>query len=183
MTSVLIHASGVLAGVSVWLFLMLPAWIHGVNLRTETVSTGTTRSKKLLRVVNLGLVTGGVCQLVFVFYLLEKFDIGLLSLGSIFFAYSGVACAMVAVFTLAKYPKFHKFFTSSYFVSQIISEILVAIYLYSISASLTMILLIVSLVNLFGLTVLLIRYKQPNFIEQHWAFFWLCVWIMTISVY
>ncbi|MFA6520651.1 MAG: DUF998 domain-containing protein [Candidatus Paceibacterota bacterium] len=182
MFQVFIKFSGVLAIFSAWVLVIYPAIRYGINTKRETVSLATLENKKVGKIVGLGLIVGTFFQIMFLFYLTQKFSLSYLNLGCLLYLSANLATILVAIFTYRKYPVIHNFFTKYYFSIMPISLVLITFPIRNTSANILFIFsLLMFVLYLFGQIFLFIKHKEGNSLMEAWAFVTLSVWTLVMT--
>ena len=71
----LIKYSGVITMFIAWFFVVAPSLHAGIDKKKDTISTAT-KDGKYGMVIGLGLILGGLFQIIFLYYLITKFSLG-----------------------------------------------------------------------------------------------------------
>jgi hypothetical protein len=184
MFQLLMKFSGVLAIFSAWILVVYPAICYGINTKKETISLATLGNKKVEKIVGLGLIVGTLFQIVFLFYLTQKFFLSYLNFGCLLYLSANLATILVAIFTYRKHQIIHTFFTRYYFFMMPISLVLIVFPIRNTSAHILFSFsLLILVLYLLGQIFLFTKHKEGNGLMQSWAFLTLSVWtlVMTFS--
>ena len=174
--------SGILAIFSAWILVIYPAIRYGININKETISVATANNEKIEKVVNFGLVIGTLFQIIFLFYLIQKFSLSYLSFGCLLYLSANLATLSVAIFTYRKHSVIHNFFTRYYFFMMPVSLVLIVFPIRNTSAHVLFpFSLLVLVLYLLGQIFLFTKHKEGNGLMQSWAFITLSVWTLVMT--
>ena len=180
MLQITLRFSGVLATLFAWLFVVTPAIRFGIDGKRQTI-TSTTKDNKVKRIISIGLVVGALLQTVFLFYIIQRFQLHLTDLGCLMYLSTNVATILVAFFTEQKHPKIHEALTEYYFVINPLSLVFIGLsavgnYFYIFIFS-----FLIVLFYFFGIWRLLKKFGKAAIVEQ-WAFFVLSIWTIVLTI-
>lgn len=118
MLNFLIDYSGIILTLNVWIFLVAPIFFTNLkqDLWKKTISEGTTKHIFLNKIISIFLVTGGLLQMLFSYFLFIKSE-QLNSLPSILFGFLGFLAFIESFFTKKSFPRTHYIIVMVYFIS------------------------------------------------------------------
>jgi hypothetical protein len=180
-TQLFLRFSGILAMFVAWFFVVGPALHHGIDGKRQTITSATVENKKVARIVGFGLVIGAFLQGLFLFYLIQRFQLHLLSIGSFLYLTSNIATIFVAFCHYSKYPKIHEFYAKYYFVMSPLSLAFIGFSAMKLNSYLFVFSLIVVLLYFFGIWQLIKRFRSDNALLEMWAFFALSIWTIVLT--
>lgn len=149
--------------------------------RKDTVSTATAKDKRVKRIVGVGLLVGAPFQALFMFYLMRRFSIQFISLGSFLYLTANLATMLVAYFTLDKFPAAHRRLVQYYFVAMPLSMIFIGIYVRTAGLLPLLVSLAAPLLYLGGSLSLFRTHKKGNALVEMWCFAVLAVWTFVMT--
>lgn len=170
---------GLVAVFIVWVFVISPAVMAKINLKKDTI-TSATYNKKYSSLINLGLLLGGVSQIIFSIYLAQKFKISVFNPGVIFYISTAVATILVSIFSENKFMRLHILLVKYFFVIHPLSIFLLGV-LGESNTFVNAICLIVPLLYFGGIIMGLKLNNKLNAISEIWAFAVLSVWSLMIT--
>lgn len=179
MIDIFLRLSGILAMLFAWLFVVAPAVEHGIDSKNQTISSATKNDKVRHR-VSTGLILGTLFQISFLFYLLSRFQLSYLSIGSILYLSSTFATILVALFPEHKHFKIHSFFAKYYFLVFPSSLLLIAWNMGKENNIFIFTCLSVFL-YFFGVLWNLKKFGISAKVEQ-WAFLVLSAWTIVLTI-
>lgn len=177
----LLNLSGILAILIAWLFVVFPALKYGINPTKQTITSATSLSKVVKRYITFGLIVGSFFQGLFIFYIIEKFQIPLFSIGNILYLTTNIATIFVALYNFDKHPKFHTFFALYYFIMCPISLILISLSVIQSYYYIFIFSLAIVLMYTIGESLIYKKFKGCAYLEI-WAFFMLSIWTIVMII-
>lgn len=147
-------------------------------VKKQTISSAT-KNRAVAIPVNFGLIIGTLFQILFLSYLLRRFELGYLNFGSILFLTTNFATIMVALLPEYKYFKIHSFFVKYYFVFNPIS----LLYISNLANNALLFTVAIALVIIYFSGVIKIIMQEGVCAKaEQWAFFILSVLTIFMTV-
>ena len=165
---------------SAWFFIVSPSIFAGIDSKKQTI-TFVTNNKKLKIFINFGLITGGIFQLLFSYYLLQKFMLNYLNIGILLYTSTAATSVLVAIFSEQSYPKIHKLLAVYYFLANPLSMMLIG--LSTNNLTLITISLCIPIAYYLGLLYLHNKHKTKNALMEKWAFVSMSIWTVVITLF
>jgi len=177
-TELILKLSGIISILITWLFVVVPAIRSGIDNKRQTISSAT-KKREVAIPVSFGLIIGTLFQILFLSYLLKRFELGYLNFGSILFLTTNLATIMVALLPEYKYFKAHSFFVKYYFVFNPISLLYIS---YLANNVLLFAVAIVSVILYFSGIIRIIMQEGVCARVEQWAFFTLSILTIFMTV-
>jgi len=162
--------SGIIAMFIAWLFVVASALKFGINSKSDTITTSTTKSGSVRLVISCGLVVGALFQSIFLFYLIRRFSVQLFNLGSVLYLSANMATIFVAFFTQNKHPKIHKIMALYYFLVCPFSLLFIGFSIKSSNQYPLLVSMLAPIMYFIGQAFLWKKYRFGNTLMELWAF-------------
>jgi hypothetical protein len=181
MFQILLRYSGLLASLVAWLFVVRPAMRHGIDGKRQTITTATVENKNVLKTVSFGLTIGAFLQGLFLFYIIQRFDLPVFGIGSILYLTANIATILVAIFHYEKHPKLHETFADYYFIVSPLSLAFIGFTAMKNGVHLFTISVLVVILYFIGSWRILKKFGKNAMIEM-WAFAMLSIWTLIFTI-
>lgn len=178
MTELILKLSGIVSIVITWLFVVAPAIRAGIDNKRQTISSATI-NRRVAVPVTFGLIIGTFFQIIFLSYLLNRFELDFLNFGSILFLTSNLATILVALLPEHKYLKIHSFFVKYYFVTNPISLLYIS---YLANKPFLFVIAIGSVILYFSGILIIIKKEGVCARVEQWAFLTLSALTVFMTV-
>lgn len=176
----LIKYSGAISMFVAWIFIVIPTLAGRLDHKLETISRITHR-KIYLYTVNTGLITGAILQLVFLLFLINKFNLSRLSPFAVAYFSTVVATILVVVFPHHKQKVKHTIAVRYYFVVIPISLMLFSLSLTNTHKFLSLVSNLISTSYAGGVLYIIKKYGIKNSLIEMWAFLQLSIWTIMVT--
>lgn len=182
MFQLFLRFSGILAMFVAWILVVGPALHHGIDSKSQTITLATVENKKVLKIVGFGLIVGAILQGVFLFYLVQKYQFPLLSIGSLMYLSANAATVLVALFHFDKFPKLHEIFARYYFVVSPLSLGFIGLSVMKNDPHLFIFSILIVLFYFVGSLTIIKKINTENALLEFWAFFMLSIWTVVFTI-
>jgi hypothetical protein len=174
----LLKYSGLLAIFFAWIFIVTPSIFAGIDSKKQTI-TYATNNNKLKLIISFGLIVGGLFQLVFSIFLLQKFNLNFFNIGILIYASTAIVSILVAIFSEQSFPNIHKYLVQYYFLTNPLSIMLIGLSINYIPLKLVS--LLVPVAYYLGLYYLHNKDKTKNARMEKWAFATMSIWTVVVT--
>ena len=184
MLDFLIHYSGLMAIVIVWLSIILfPIFYLPVKIKEETLSKAISKNRNATKVLSFGLFISGILSIVFLKYLTDRFDLLIAMPTSILYISMGFVTILAAFFNPLKYKKIHLSIATYYFW---ISPLMMLTFGTTLSHTYEKIASIASyfcflLYTMGAISIMFWTKKIKNTQLEIWAFLILLIWVLIMT--
>lgn len=172
--------SGVLSVIVVWAFVVTPAIMERIDVKSKTISRTTFKKSNLL-IINYGLRSGALLQLCFLIHLARKFHLSFLS-PAVLLYFSTIIASLIVSFTPIQQNKTkHQHVAYYYFYVIPISLIIFGFSIKTIHYQLFLASIIIPLLYLIVMFLITKRFKKENALSEILAFSLLSIWTILVT--
>lgn len=171
--------AGLLSVVTTGLFIVAPLLTAGNKSKDRTISE-ITNNKNNLYIVNFGLIIGALLQLLFLGYLIDKFQLSTNYLFKIVYFGTIMSPVLTALNPYYKRKTIHNFFVKYYFISSPIYLMMFGLTISSYQL-LSQLSIIMSLIYILGNIAIFAKYKKENALIEVLSFSLLSIWTIAAT--
>ena len=161
-----------------WFFVVSPSIFAGIDSKKQTI-THATNNKRLKVIICFGLIIGGFFQLLFSYYLLQRFGLNYLNIGILLYASTAITSVLVAIYSEQRHPKIHKYLVEYYFLTNPVSLLLIGLSTGNLLLQVASV--IIPTTYFIGILHLHKKYKTKNALMEKWAFATMSVWTVLVT--
>jgi hypothetical protein len=173
--------SGIVSIILTWTFVVFPVLRIGINVKKQTISEIASQNKSVLTRVSIGLLLGGVFQLLFAIHLLSKLEVPLYSFSTFIYLSTCLITFLVVIFPEHKSPKIHTYLVRYYFFTVPLYVFLIAIRIIGTNTFISYLCFLLVALYLVLNTVVIQRLQKATIISEVTSFLIISLWIILMT--
>jgi len=173
--------SGIASILVTWSLVVFPVLRNGIEIKQQTISEVASQNKNILTSVSVGLLLGGILQLLFAIQVITKLGIPLTSFLSIIYLSTCLITFLVVIFPEHKSPKVHTYLVRYYFFTVPLYIFLIGIRIIETNTLISYLCFLLVGLYLFLNALVVQRLKKATIISEIICFGIISLWIVTIT--
>jgi len=161
--------------------VVAPAVNFGINCKSDNITSATTKSSPVRKIIGFGPITGAIFQALSLSYLIKKFSLDVYDFGSLLYLSANLATVFVAFFNYHKHPKIHDALAKYYFFACPLSLLFIGISAKINNYYPLLISVIAPILYFVGQLLLYKKYRRGNALMEVWAFSILSIWTLIMT--